>query len=160
PALRRSLLHGLGIAAVALSLLGVLAGWPAVAGAGLLLLAVVAYRLWPARPDRWLGSRVPRLAAALQRAEAVVARGGPWLASVIAALVVWWVLGAGWEPLGPESGVLRNFVCVGLVIGGILGLFWLLMLVCAPVLGWCLAHKFLFLCLPLLLVLAGGSIWL
>ncbi|HUG97783.1 MAG TPA: efflux RND transporter permease subunit [Gammaproteobacteria bacterium] len=160
PALRRTLLFGLGIAAAALTLLGVLAGWPAVAGAGLVLLLVVAYRLWSPGLDRWLGSRAPRLAAALRRAEAAVARGGPWLASVVAALVVWWVLGAIWEPLGPEAGVLLNFVFVGLVIGGILALFWLLMLVYSAVLRWCLAHKLLFLSLPLVLVLAGGSIWL
>jgi copper/silver efflux system protein len=65
-----------------------------------------------------------------------------------------------WEPLGPEAGVLRNFVFVGLVIGGLLGLFWLLMLCYAPILRWCLAHKLLFLALPVVLVLMGGSVWL
>jgi Cu(I)/Ag(I) efflux system membrane protein CusA/SilA len=160
PALQRALLFGLGVAAVVLVLAGVLAGWSAVTAAGLVLFVVAAYRLWSPPLDTWLAPRAPRLTAVLQRTTTIVARGGPWLASVIAALVVWWVLGAVWEPLGPEAGVLRNFVFVGLVIGGTLGLFWLLMLVYASVLRWCLAHKLLFLSLPVLLVLTGGSIWL
>jgi copper/silver efflux system protein len=160
PALKRALYFGLGVAAVVLTVAGVLADWPAVVGAGLVLFALAVYRLWSPRIDAWLGLRTPRLATVLRRAEAMLARGGPWLASAIGALVVWWILGAVWEPLGPEAGVLRNFVFVGMVIGGLLGLFWLLMLAYAPILRWCLAHKLLFLSLPVLLVIFGGSIWL
>jgi copper/silver efflux system protein len=160
PALRRALFFGLGVAAVILTIVGISAGWPAVIVAGLVLFAVAAYRLWSPRPGPWVGQRAPRLAMSLQRAEAVLVRGGPWMASIIGALVVWWILGAVWEPLGPEAGVLRNFLFVGLLIGGLLGLFWGLMLVYAPVLRWCLAHKLLFLSLPVVLVLLGSSIWL
>jgi copper/silver efflux system protein len=91
---------------------------------------------------------------------AILARAGPWLATIIGALVVWWILGTLWEPLGPQAGVLRNFLFVGLVIGGVLGSFWLLMIFYAPILRWCLVHKLAFLSLPVLLVLLGGSIWL
>jgi Cu(I)/Ag(I) efflux system membrane protein CusA/SilA len=108
----------------------------------------------------WMAQHLPRPAEWLRRAEAPLARGGPWLASAIAALVVWWILGDVWEPLGPEAGVLRNFVFVGLLVGGLLGAFWLLMLGYAPMLRWCLAHKLLFMSLPVLLVILGGSIWL
>ena len=160
PALRRALLFGLGVAAAVLAVMGIAAGWPAVAAAGLVLLFAVVYRLWQAPLNAWLGRRMPRLGQALQGAESALVRGGPWLASAVGALVVWWVLGAVWEPLGPEAGVLRNFVFVGLVIGGLLGLFWLLMLFYVPILRWCLAHKLLFLALPVLLVIMGGSIWL
>jgi Cu(I)/Ag(I) efflux system membrane protein CusA/SilA len=160
PALRRAFFFGLGITAVILTTAGIAAGWPAVIGAGLVLFTVAAYRLWSLRLDAWLEQRAPQLAKSLQRAEAILARIGPWLASALGALIVWWILGVFWEPLGPEAGVLRNFVFVGLLIGGLLGLFWLQMLVYVPVLRWCLAHKLVFLSLPVLLILMGSSIWL
>jgi Cu(I)/Ag(I) efflux system membrane protein CusA/SilA len=160
PALKRALLFGLAFAALVLLAIGASAGWPAVIAAGLVLFAVVAWQLWSNRLMPWIDQHLPRLAEWLHRAEAPLARGGPWLASAIAALVVWWILGDVWEPLGPEAGVLRNFVFVGLLVGGLLGAFWLLMLGYAPMLRWCLAHKLLFMSLPVLLVILGGSIWL
>jgi len=160
PALQRGALFGLGAVAVLLACVGLAAGWPPVALAGLVLAAVVSWRLWRTPIESWLEARSPGVAPALHRARATVGRFGPWLASAIGALVVWWILGAVWEPLGPEAGVLGNFIFVGLVIGGILGLFWLLMLVYAPVLRWCLAHKLLFLSVPVVLVVLGGSAWL
>jgi copper/silver efflux system protein len=160
PALRRGLLYGLGVVAVLLAMAGLVAGSWAVMLAGLALAAAVAWQLRSARIEAWLDPRWPAVLPALHRTRAALAHGGPWLASAIGALVVWWILGAVWEPLGPEAGVLGNFLFVGLVIGGILVLFWLLMLVYAPVLRWCLAHKLLFLSLPVVLVLLGGSIWL
>lgn len=160
PALRRGTLYGLGVLAVLLVLVGLAAGWPLVVLAGLVLAAVVTWRLWRTPIESWLEARWPGIAPALRRARSTGGRVGPWLASAIGALVVWWILGAVWEPLGPEGGVLGNFIFVGLVIGGILGLFWLLMLVYAPVLHWCLDHKLLFLSVPVVLVLLGGSVWL
>jgi copper/silver efflux system protein len=118
-------------------------GWSMVWPAGLVLLGVAVYQFFALDLPTW------------------ARRAGPWIVNIIAAvLVTWWILGAVWEPLGPEAGVLRNFVFVGLVIGGLLGLFWLLMLCYAPILRWCLAHKLLFLALPVVLVLMGGSVWL
>jgi Cu(I)/Ag(I) efflux system membrane protein CusA/SilA len=160
PALRRGTLFGLGAVAVLPVLVGLAAGWTLVVLAGLALAAVVAWRLWRTPIESWLEARWPGIAPALRRARVTGGRVGPWLASAIGALVVWWILGAVWEPLGPEGGVLGNFIFVGLVIGGILGLFWLLMLVYAPVLHWCLDHKLLFLSVPVVLVLLGGSVWL
>ncbi|MGF1615363.1 MAG: efflux RND transporter permease subunit [Gammaproteobacteria bacterium] len=155
-ALRRAALFGLATLAAALALIALLAGWQLVFAFALLLLAVAAYRLWGERLER----RAPRLATWRGRIRRVFARAGPWLASAIGALVVWWVLGAVWEPLGPQAGTLQNFLFVGLVIGGLLGSFWLLMVVYAPILRWCLGHKATFLSLPVLLVLLGSSIWL
>jgi copper/silver efflux system protein len=160
PVLARASLYGLGVAALALMIAGGLRGWPAVTLAGLVLLAAVAYRLGKGALQGFLERRAPRLGDALRRAEASLVRGGPWLASAIAALAVWWLLGAVWEPLGPEAGVLGNFVFVGLLVGGLLGMFWLVMIAYAPILRWCLEHKLLFLSLPIVLVLLGGSVWL
>jgi copper/silver efflux system protein len=154
--LRRALQFGLFIAAALLCLAAIWLGWWLVLPFALLLLVVAAYRLWGER----LEQRLPQLAQVRSRAQSVLARGGPWMASVIAALVVWWVLGVVWEPLGPEAGRLLNFVFVGLVIGGLLGSFWLLLLWYAPMLRWCLEHKAAFLSLPVVFLLLGGSIWL
>jgi copper/silver efflux system protein len=154
--LRPALHFGLVFLALLLALASVALGWWLVLPFALLLLAVAAYRLWGDRLER----RWPHVAQRRADAGALLARGGPWLASLIGALVVWWVLGVVWEPLGPEAGRLRNFIFVGLVIGGLLGSFWLLMLWYAPMLRWCLAHKGLFLTLPVVLVLLGASIWL
>lgn len=152
----RAALFGLLVGTAVLAVIATVAGWWLVVAASLPLLAVTAYRLWRAR----LEARLPWLARWRSSVLPILVRGGPWLASMVGALVVWWVLGAVWEPLGPQAGTLRNFVFVGLVIGGLLGGFWLLMLFYAPILRWCLGHKLAFLSLPLLLVLLGGSIWL
>jgi copper/silver efflux system protein len=159
-AVRRALLFGLGVAAIVLVAVGAATRWTAVIAAGLILLAIVVHRLWSPSLGPWFAQRAPRLAPHFRQAETSLARVGPWLASALGALVVWWILGAVWEPLGPEAGVLRNFVFVGLVIGGLLGVFWLLMLFYSGILRWCLAHKLAFLSLPVLLVILGGSIWL
>jgi copper/silver efflux system protein len=156
---RRGLLFGLSAAAILLTIVGLANRWPSVAVAGFALLAVVAYRLWRQELNSALALHAPALGTLLQRIEAALGRGGPWLASIVAALVVWWILSALWEPLGPGPGVVRNFLFVGLLVGGLLGLFWLVMVAYAPILHWCLAHKLAFLSIPLLLILAGSTIW-
>ncbi|MCZ6689286.1 MAG: efflux RND transporter permease subunit [Planctomycetota bacterium] len=77
-----------------------------------------------------------------------------------AIFAAWIILARAWEPLGPESSALANVVFVGGLIGGVLGLFWLLRYGYEPILRWCLDHKGAFLCLPAALVLWGGTIWL
>ncbi|MBW2566267.1 MAG: efflux RND transporter permease subunit [Deltaproteobacteria bacterium] len=83
-----------------------------------------------------------------------------WIAIVIAVLVVGILLTGYWEPLGPERGLLRNLLFVAVLIGLVLGSFWVFQLFYARILGWCLKHKIVFLALPLVLVLVGGTIWL
>jgi copper/silver efflux system protein len=156
----RSLLFGLGIVAIAFVLAGAAAGSRMVMAAGFLLLAAVLLRLRGQALLGWAGARWPWIRTMAARVRIGLAQGGPWLASVIAALAVWWLLGDVWEPLGPAAGALRNFLFVGLVIGGVLGLFWLLMLGYEPLLRWCLAHKATFLTVPALLVVLGATIWL
>jgi len=141
-------------------------------GAILISLAVVpalahlfiAGRDRPARPgDNAPGGRLQQWLAARRWpawSETLLARGGPRLASLLAALVVWWILGEAWEPLGPGAGTTRNFLFVGLLIGTLLGSFWLLMHFYSRLLHWCLEHKAAFLVAPVLLVLLGGSVWL
>jgi copper/silver efflux system protein len=128
---------------------------------GLILVAAgaaVAIRITP-----WAGGIIalfgayyliqPLLPAAATR----VSRTG---ANLIAAIVVWVVLTSVWEPLGPELGLARNLLFVGGAIGGIIGLFYIFLLIYPRLLVWALNHKAAFLTPAALLVILGLTIWL
>ncbi len=86
---------------------------------------------------------------------------GPYAASAVAVLVVGLFLTNHWLPLGPDKGLLRNFLFVGILIGGLLGFFTLFQrYLYEPILRWCLAHKLLFLTMPTAILLFGGCAWL
>ncbi len=89
-----------------------------------------------------------------------LARWAPWVLSGIAVMAVAIVLTRHWVPLGPEKGLVRNLVFVGLLLGSILGFFALVRRTYPAVLRWTLDHKAVFLALPLLLLVVGGFIWL
>lgn len=85
----------------------------------------------------------------------------PYLASAIAVLVVGVILTEHWLPLGPQKGLTRNLMFVGLLIGGLLGFFTIFQrYLYEPILRWCLAHKLMFLFVPTVILLFGGSAWL
>lgn len=69
------------------------------------------------------------------------------------------VLAGYWQPLGIEKGLFRNVVFVVLLVGLLLGSFKIFQSYYDRILGWCLAHKGLFLCLPLFFLLLGGLSW-
>ncbi len=81
-------------------------------------------------------------------------------ANVLVSLAVAGVLAARWSPLGPEKGVLGNSLFVGLLVGGLLSLFYGLQRFYGGILRWCLRHRTAFLSLPVALVLLGGTAWL
>ena len=89
-----------------------------------------------------------------------VRRFGPWTASAIAVVCVAVLLTSDWQPLGPGAGFVRNFIIVLGPIGGLLAFFRLFQHVYAPILRWCLAHKLLFLSIPVVLILIGGAVWM
>jgi copper/silver efflux system protein len=90
----------------------------------------------------------------------VVNRSVPWLSNVLVLLFVGFLLTRLWEPLGPEVGLARNFIFVGLIVALVLGSFRLFKTFYPEILGWCLDHKWVFLSLVGLVVLAGPVIWL
>ena len=66
----------------------------------------------------------------------------------MAVLVVGILLTHHWLPLGPEKGLQRNALFVGMLIGGLLGFFTLFQrYLYEPILRGCLANKVLFLSL-------------
>ncbi len=122
---------------------GIVAGFVLVWWVGVLLCLLGAWHL--------AGERLP------QR----MREYGPWLANGLAALVVGVLLTRHWLPLGPEVGLARNLIFVGVLFGGLMLAFTVFQrVIYEPLLRWCLNHKLLFLSLPLMVVLAGASAWL
>ncbi|HKK19630.1 MAG TPA: efflux RND transporter permease subunit, partial [Opitutales bacterium] len=75
------------------------------------------------------------------------------------ALFTAFFLAKDWQPLGPEY-ILQNILFVLLAIGGLLGFFYLFIRFYAPILGWLLRFKTLFLGFSALILLFGLTIWL
>jgi len=86
-------------------------------------------------------------------------RYGSLVLNAIVLLAVGVLLTTHWTPLGVGKGFVRNFVFVAVLIGGLMALFHVFHRFYAPLLRWCLSHKALFLAVPLLMVVAGGTIW-
>ncbi|MBN2313541.1 MAG: efflux RND transporter permease subunit, partial [Sedimentisphaerales bacterium] len=84
----------------------------------------------------------------------------PLVANIVAIVLVGIILTGYWLPLGPAKGMIRNFVFVALLIGGLLLFFKIFQLFYGRILAWCLAHKMTFLSIPVVLVFLGGTIWL
>ncbi|MDQ7783101.1 MAG: efflux RND transporter permease subunit [Desulfomonilaceae bacterium] len=70
------------------------------------------------------------------------------------------ILTAHWQPLGPQTGFVRNLIFTSGIIFGLLGVRKVFTAFYRPFLRWCLDHKAAFLVLPLSLVLFGATIWL
>jgi copper/silver efflux system protein len=132
----RRILHGL------LVLIGILAGFLLVWWAGLALVLFGAYHL----AEEYIPRRLRRFT--------------PWIANLLAVLFIGIILSEHWEPLGPERGLSRNFLFVGILVAVLLGFFHLFQLAYPYILRWCLRHKLLFLSLPTIIVILGLSIWL
>jgi Cu(I)/Ag(I) efflux system membrane protein CusA/SilA len=84
----------------------------------------------------------------------------PLIANVIAVLLVGIILTNHWLPLGPDKGTIRNFIFVALLIGGLLTFFKIFQTFYTRILGWCLAHKVLFLSIPVMLLIIGAAVWM
>jgi Cu(I)/Ag(I) efflux system membrane protein CusA/SilA len=89
-----------------------------------------------------------------------VRSGTSWSAIWLAVAGVIFLLTEHWLPLGPEKGMLRNFLFVAILIGGLMAFFQYFRHLYEPLLRWSLNHKGLFLSVPAILVLIGGMIWM
>jgi Cu(I)/Ag(I) efflux system membrane protein CusA/SilA len=122
--------------------LGIVVGFKLAWWSGLL---IVLFGLWFLVAE-WLPTWLRRL--------------GPLLVTVAALATVTLFLTMRWEPLGIERGFGRNLAFVLIVAGGLLGFFKIFQYFYTPLLRWCLAHKALFLSLPVLLMVVGFTSWL
>jgi Cu(I)/Ag(I) efflux system membrane protein CusA/SilA len=84
---------------------------------------------------------------------------GPYIANIVALLVVGLLLTIDWEPLGAQKGLIRNLIFVVGLIGVLMAGVLLFQYFYAPILRWCLRHKILFLSLPGTILLFGVIIW-
>jgi Cu(I)/Ag(I) efflux system membrane protein CusA/SilA len=109
---------------------------------GLIVLLVGAYHVWQ--------HKVP---AALRE---WVRRGINYLAVFVVGLI----LTGHWLPLGPERGLIRNFIFVALIIGGILLFFRFFQKGYGRMLGWFLRHKGIFFAMIGFILFLGIMSWL
>jgi Cu(I)/Ag(I) efflux system membrane protein CusA/SilA len=84
----------------------------------------------------------------------------PWIANGVVVILITLLLSQYWEPLGPQLGLLINFIFVAVLVGGLLGFFQMFMLVYPSALRWALAHKVIFLSFVGLILLFGFTAWL
>jgi Cu(I)/Ag(I) efflux system membrane protein CusA/SilA len=133
-----------------------------------LIAAGVVIGIWFAL---WAGLIVGALGGYKLIEESLPKRLGQWknrmrfsstiLASAAAVLFVGILLTGDWLPLGPETGFLRNFAFVAILIGGLLTCFQVFQkYLYESILWWCLSHKLLFLCVPALILFFGFGAWL
>ncbi len=80
--------------------------------------------------------------------------------NLVIALACAWLLAKHWMPLGQGELLSHNYLFVLLVVGSLLGLFWLFQLAYPWLLGIFLARKLAFVVVPTLLVLLGLSVWM
>ncbi|MEX0273273.1 MAG: efflux RND transporter permease subunit, partial [Flavobacteriaceae bacterium] len=73
----------------------------------------------------------------------------------LSALAIVFLLAVYWRPLGFDRSVLMNLLFVGIISFGLLGTFWVFRKYYAQILGWALQNKFLFLSLPMTIVVCG-----
>lgn len=84
----------------------------------------------------------------------------PRVSNIFIVIAVLAGLAGHWRPLGYGQGFLSNFLFTLILLGILLLLFRLVLRYYEAILRWCLAHRRLFLSLPVFLVLFGGLIWL
>ena len=78
----------------------------------------------------------------------------------LAATGVAVILARYWLPLGPMTGLARNFIFVFVLLGSIMAFFRIFQHYYSRILGWCLEHKAAFLCIPVVMIVLGGTVWL
>ncbi|MBN1765186.1 MAG: efflux RND transporter permease subunit [Sedimentisphaerales bacterium] len=82
-----------------------------------------------------------------------------WIINVLLAALVAFSLARYWLPLGPDKGLILNYLFIVILFGSILAIVFLIYHYYTRMLTWCLAHKLVFLIIPLTCVICGGLIW-
>ncbi|HOD82979.1 MAG: Cation efflux system protein CusA [Planctomycetes bacterium ADurb.Bin126] len=133
---------GLATAGAVLGAYGAATGSLPIALGGAALVLLAAFGLLRDRLPGWL------------------VRLAPWLANAAAVLLIGLLLTQDWEPLGPQPGLMRNFIFVAVLVGGLLGFFHLFRLAYPYVLRWALDHKVVFLGVICAMIFFGYTVWL
>lgn len=89
-----------------------------------------------------------------------VRRWGPWTASAAVIVLVCVLLTAHWMPLGLGRGMTRNLVFAVAVITVLQGFYWLVQRFYERAIRFFLAHKLIFIAMPVTIMLIGFTGWL
>jgi Cu(I)/Ag(I) efflux system membrane protein CusA/SilA len=89
-----------------------------------------------------------------------LASSGRWLFTAVCVVLVGIALADHWEPLGPSRGRSGNLLFVLGTSLGLLLLFSLFRRAYEPILRWCLAHKLLFLSMPVATLVFAACVWM
>jgi len=111
----------------------------------------------------WLGLILIYVAGRMLTEDRLGEGAAKWLrivdnSAVVLAIIV--VLAEHWLPLGPGKGLLRNVLFAGGLILGILFALQAFQRLYPVLLRRVLDHKAAFLCLPAVMILTGGVMWL
>jgi Cu(I)/Ag(I) efflux system membrane protein CusA/SilA len=83
-----------------------------------------------------------------------------WISNGFVILIVLLLLTGDWTPLGPDKGIILNFILVGFLILFFSFIFLLFRKHYETILTWALEHKKIFLTIPGSIVILGLLIWL
>lgn len=86
----------------------------------------------------------------------------PWvrlMTNMLVAVAIGLLLADAWQPLGPEKGLVRNFIFVVLIVGIVLGGFRIFQAYYQNILVWCLKYKPAFLAIPATIMFFGIMVW-
>ncbi len=115
----------------------------------LLASVVVALTILPAAAQMLLGKAGARKVATRRNR----------ILNIALVVAVGVFLASSWLPLGPERGLLLNFLFVAGLLLVVLVPLLIFMRYYVPVLRWCMTHRMLFLALPLVLTALGLLAW-
>lgn len=82
-----------------------------------------------------------------------------YIKNILYALIVTWILSVIWMPLGVERSEFTNFLFVAIVIGLLIGLFYVIIHFYERILRFLLAAKFLFLFVICMIIWAGVQVF-
>ncbi len=77
----------------------------------------------------------------------------------VIVLLATYVLTSHWLPLGPDNGIVANYLLVVFIIGAVLGMLWVFQYYYERMLRWVLVHRWVFMTIPTLIIAFGLWIW-
>jgi Cu(I)/Ag(I) efflux system membrane protein CusA/SilA len=82
-----------------------------------------------------------------------------WGVAALVLTAVLYVLTSEWLPMGTKAGFSSNFIFVILAVGLILAILWMLVIFYERILRWCLANRWKFMLIPVVVLVFGVKIW-
>ena len=120
---------------------------------------LVAITIIPPLAHWVLARRIRKVSKAVPKWLGLLKQYSRYVICLTVALITAWFLAADWKPLGVEA-TLMNFLFVVLIIGGLLGFFYIFVQFYGRILAFLLKAKTVFLAACVCMILFGFTIWL